>query len=320
MVVVVVVVNDLSYWSIMKCAAFEVVFIISSTFAVLSYSSLVYHVPQRAQTYCWQAHSRSEYKSLEDTKINGIRRCRAYCFDLNQLSESEEGGCNVITTYNPAFSSNVYCYLLKTAKPADAKLAYNRYDETHFMNNLCKYDSCWSEVKSGKIFLKAVAWLTEKQCRLRCIETWECMHTAFSSHTCYMQLHNDVMNSVSSQGLGTLYRVDRRCKEESCWEIHKDYDMSWSALVNKAEARDEFHCREYCLEFWQCNVYRWHYNEDDAMKRCWIMVVAVERKQSDTGSWKPGVNSWVMHKGCHDWDANGNMLHGIYGDKRGDRT
>lgn len=92
--------------------------------------------------------------------------------------------------------------------------------------------------------------------------------------------------------------------EERCWEIYYDRDMSWSALVNKPEATDEFNCREYCLEFWQCNVFRWHYDEKDVTQRCWIMEYGKKRTYSK-GSWKLGMNSWVMDERCQDWTVWG---------------
>lgn len=81
--------------------------------------------------------------------------------------------------------------------------------------------------------------------------------------------------------------------------------MSWSGLVNKPFAKDEFHCREFCLKVWHCNVYTWHYNETDQTNKCWIMEARNDRKFTDSGKMSSGVNSWVLKKKCRDWNAGG---------------
>lgn len=81
--------------------------------------------------------------------------------------------------------------------------------------------SCWSEAEAHnqKLDLTEVASLNENQCKLRCMETWNCFHIAYNNDKCYIQFWNTAMidDSItdSNKAIGTVYRAKDLCKSKA---------------------------------------------------------------------------------------------------------
>lgn len=261
---------------------------------------------------CWTEIDNNGYYGLTRMyAITGLRKCKSYCFDWNQIGS--QGGCNVWTIYQFIFHHSGYfhCYVAHDNKPNLTPLFYSILQRTKVLKGKCEYRNCWSALTAGtdeikKLDMRGFKIANKVRCRFYCMEIPGCLHASFQEENrCYLQIEKPPKKSKPNVTVfGKVYKLKPLCKSESCWEMHIEYDVTWTALEEHYNKLNAWECKIVCLKLVNCYAFKWEFNK----KRCFVMNVAARKHSDFVAPVAEGVITWEMKYRCHDFDWQGTPL------------